>query len=310
MRKNVNTIFYEFQYSLKDTIEDFDSFMNQTLINTSLSNLWNTKIEMNGITYSVVSIQNIMTNDFLSSKLKGNNNIFFCRIARTSTKCVYSTDLDYTTFDDEQVHPWEEIKLKEWNEFLEKDCYFVFKLNNNKMDNSLSWIISSPRLNNFIWKETLKNIFKEILDKFFVNFKDDSLNIANYNLNQIYKEIDLNTLEWKIEYISFKQRYPIDEKYKELLWEETDELEKKVVIINQSSISKFLKLYIYLMENKIEDKNYLIDDVKIYSKNWVYIFWKGFETIKNLSLKFEDWSLDIESKKVYIEEISNEILDF
>lgn len=310
MEKTINNIFFRFSHKCDDNfdLEKFEEWLEEVK-----SFKYNKKDEKNELSIWISNIGCIW--DIENPPVIWNEwkNIFHWRFVKWKyweQIFFYKNDWNYSTINEEDDHIWRPSNKNE-DEIIVNEFYYIFKLYYNESENIINWVISKPTFKEFITKNDLELLVKEILKSNFWEW-DDEYNIQNFELNEIYSSNEISRLSWLWATISYVEQKTVWDVVEEL-WEQIDWIDENQVVnlkitINQTNTAFLFPLFKKRILNT-HSTDIPLKDIKIKTPQWTFLDLDWFYFSKKIKVNITDWTIILDQKSYFISELSRFIQD-
>jgi len=309
MKKNINHIFYKFEYKVNSTF-NVDNF------NQGLESIWDYRLnhddpniaECTWISYlsSFLWIPSCVFSDDIKKSL------FFGRFVKWKywdQIHLYSKTWDFSDIEEDTDFIWRESDKTD-DEMIIRDFFYSFKLTYDSTNRVIKWIISRPTLVECMWKNELWFVVKNILINNFEKLED--WEDVSFWLEEILWQQQLNTFSEKwltLSYVETKTVKTILDDLKQDLdgYDDSDTVDVNVSM-NKTNSSKIKDLIRRFSPSSVV--NSPIKHLVIKNDFWKIVNLDEFcYNFKIEDVELKDWIVFWESKPLYLKKVSDFIVE-
>ena len=311
LKKDINHIFYRFSYPVDNTFdnESFEKWLWKVsrfrLNHDDPSNL-----ECIWISY----LSNFLGITYTTFDDSTRESLFFWRFVKWNYGdqiYLYSKTWDFTDIEEDTSFIWRESD-KTPDEMVVKDFYYILKLEYDREDKKIKWIISKPTLKDCLSKNELEFIVRKIIEDNFSNL-DTSLSIQIYRLEEILWQQELSNFSGKwltISYVETKKVWDfMDDLGQEIDWYDDSDTIDVNVVLNKTNASKIKNLIQRFIPAEVS-QNLPIKNLVIRNDFWKIINMEEFcFNCKVEWVEINDWTVASNAREWYLSKLSKFLVE-
>lgn len=309
MLKNINHVFYKFEYpvnsgfSNNDFIEWLEKITDYRLNHDDIENS-----ECTWISY--LSSFEWVTSCTFHDEVK--KSLFYWRFVKGKywdQIHLYSKSWDFSDIEDDTDFIWRESD-KRPDEMVVRDFFYVFKLTYDSINKTLKGIVSRPTLLECMWKNELGFVIKKIIQNNFQNLEDGW--DTTFWLEEILWQQQLSAISsdgLTISYVETKKiKNIMEDLEQDVDWYWEEDTIDITVSINKTNSSKIENLVRRFKPSRVIDSP--IKRLVIKNNYWKIINLESFcysFIIEDLDII--DWIIVWESKAYYLNKLSRFVIE-